>query len=177
MSKILWMLPICLIVSIILISTEGRAESIKYVNEELGFSFKYPAEYKAEPTQTPIEIARFANQNEFKIPVFTVSVRDRLDTKLIDLPERIIKSMKETIPNTSNYNILEKNILKLSDGSDAVIFQFEWVWIDGITMMETAMIGAYKKDKQITVTGTTIQGLGYPLEQISKYCRTLSLSL
>jgi hypothetical protein len=85
--------------------------------------------------------------------------------------------MEENFPNTSNYNIFEKNIVKLSDGSDAIIFKFTWVWIDGNTVMETAIIGAYKGDTLITISGTTIQGLDYPLEQISKYCMTLRLTL
>jgi hypothetical protein len=177
MKKILLFLMIFIIVSILLISCEGRAKSSKYVNEELGFSFEYPADYKEEPTQTPLEIARFAKQNEFKLPVFTASVKDRLDTKLTDLPERIVKSMEETIPNTSNYDIFKKNSVKLSDGSDAVIFKFKWTWIDGNTVLETVIIGAYKGDKQITISGTTIKGLDISLEQLSKYCMTLRLTL
>ena len=177
MRKIALFLMIFILVSIPLISVEGRTKSLKYVNEDLRFSFEYPADYKEEPTQTPLEIARFAKQNEFKLPVFTVSVRDRLDTKLIDLPERIIKSMEETIPNTSNYDIFKKKSVKLSDGSDAIIFRFTWVWVDGETVMETVIIGAYKGDKLITMSGTTIKGLDISLNQISKYCMTLRLTL
>ena len=178
MRKMLLFLVIFIIVSIFLISCEGRTKSLKYVHEDLGFSFEYPADYKEEPTLTPIEIARFANQNEFKVPVYTVSLRDRSkDEKLIDLPERTIKSMEETIPGTSNYNILEKNSVKLRDGSDAIIFKFKWLWLDGKTVMETVIIGAYKGDKLITISGTTIEGLDYSLEQISKYCMTLRLTL
>jgi len=177
MRKILLFIMIFTIVNISLISVEGRTKSLKYVNEDLGFSFEYPADYKEEPTLTPAEIARFAKQNEFKLPVFTVSVRDRSDTKLIDLPEKIIKSMEETIPNTSNYDIFEKKSVKLSDGSDAIIFQFTWVWVDGETVMETVMVSASKGDKLITISGTTIKGLDISLNQISKYCMTLRLTL
>ena len=177
MRKILLFLMIFSIVSIPLISVEGRTKSLKYVNEDLGISFEYPADYKEEPTQTPLEIARFAKQNEFKLPVFTVSLRDRSDTKLIDLPERIVKSMEATIPNTSNFDIFKKKSVKLSDGSDAITFNFTWVWGDGETVMETVIIGAYKGDKQITISGTTIKGLDISLKKISKYCMTLSLTL
>jgi hypothetical protein len=85
--------------------------------------------------------------------------------------------MEETIPNTSNYDIFKKNSVKLSDGSDAVIFKFKWTWIDGNTVLETVIIGAYKGDKQITISGTTIKGLDISLEQLSKYCMTLRLTL
>ena len=178
MRKILLFLMIIITVSIFFTLYEGRAESLKYINEDLGFSFEYPADYKAEPTQTPIEIARFAMQNDFKIPVLTASARDKSeDSKLVDLPERGVKFMEENIPNTTNYNIYEKNSVKLSDGSEAIIFKFTWVWIDGTTVMETVIIGAFKGDKVITVSGTTIIGLGFSLEQLSKYCMTLSLTL
>ena len=177
MRKILLFIMIFTIVNIPLISVEGRTKSLKYVNEDLEFTFEYPADYKEEPTQTPLEIARFTKQNEFKLPVFTVSLRDRSDTKLVNLPERIIKSMEETIPNTSNYDIFEKKSVTLSDGSDSIIFQFTWVWVDGETVMETVIIGAYKGDKLITISGTTIKGLDISLNQISKYCMTLRLTL
>ena len=168
---------ILIIVSIPLLSVQGEMKSATYAHKELGFSFEYPADYKEEPTQTPIEIARFAKQNDFKLPVFTVSVRNRLDTKLIDLPERIIKSMEETIPNTSNYDIKKTKGLKLNDGSDAILFSFSWVWADGETVMETVMISAYKGDMQITISGTTMKGLDISLKQISKYCMTFKFAL
>jgi hypothetical protein len=178
MKKSFLFLMIFITGNIFSISYEGRAESLKYVNEDLGFSFEYPADYKEEPTQTPIEIIRFANQNDFKVPVFTAGVRDRPeDMKLVDLPERGIRSMEENFPNTSNYNIFEKNSVKLSDGSDAIIFKFTWVWIDGATVMETIIVGAYKGNKLITVSGTTIQVLEYSLEKISEYCMTLRLTI
>jgi hypothetical protein len=160
------------------ISCEKRTKSLKYVNENLGFSFEYPADYKEEPTLFPDEITRLAKQNEFKVPVFTVTLIERSEgIKLIDIPERAIKSMEATITNTSNYDIFEKNSVNLRDGSDAIIFKFTWVWVDGTTVMETVIISAYKGDKQIAISGTTIQGLDYSLEQISKYCMTLRLSL
>jgi hypothetical protein len=175
MRKLLLLLIIISVVSIPLISVEGKTKSLKYVNEDLGFSFEYPADYKEEPTQTPLEIVRIAKQTEFKLPVFTATVRDSLGTKLTDLPERIIKSMEVTIPNTSNFDIFNKKSVKLSDGSDAIIFSFTWVWGDGETVMETVMLSAYKGDKQITISGTTIKGLDISIKKISKYCMTLML--
>ena len=177
MKYFILFLTIFCIVSTLTISAEGGSKSLKYVNEELGFSLEYPADYKQEATQTPLEIARFVKQNEFKLPVLTVNVRDNIDTKLVDLPEIIIKSMEETIPNSSNFNISKKKSVKLNDGSDAVIFFFTWIWADGETEMETVIIGAYKGDKLITMSGTTINGLDITLKQISKYCMTLSLTL
>ncbi|UCB44555.1 MAG: hypothetical protein JSV25_10060 [Spirochaetota bacterium] len=85
--------------------------------------------------------------------------------------------MEETIPNTSNFDIFNKKSVKLSDGSDAIIFSFTWVWGDGETVMETVMLSAYKGDKQITISGTTIEGLDISIKKISKYIMTLSLTL
>ena len=55
--------------------------------------------------------------------------------------------------------------------------QFEWVWMDGETVMETAVLAAYKDDNLITVSGTTIQGLEFSLDDIAEYCKTLKVSL
>ena len=177
MRKIFMLLTILIAAGILLISVDGKAESLKYINEDIGFSFEYPADYKEEPTFTGDEIARFANQNEFKIPVLTASIGSRREgTQLTDLPEIIIKILELSIPNTSDYNIIEKDSIKLSDGSDAIFFIFTWVWMDGTTVMETVDVSAYKGDKLITITGTTVQGLGFPLEQLSEYCRTLRLT-
>jgi hypothetical protein len=84
--------------------------------------------------------------------------------------------MEETIPGTSNFNIINEKSVKLSDGSEAILFSFSWVWVDGETVMETVMISAYKGNKQITISGTTIEGLDISLKKISKYCMTLSLT-
>ena len=80
---------IFILVCVPIISVEAKPKTLKYVNEDIGFSFEYPADYQEEPNQTPIEIARFAKPNDFKLPVFTATVRDSLGTKLTDLPERI----------------------------------------------------------------------------------------
>ena len=140
--------PVILIIaSLLIVSCERGTKTSKFVHEDPGFSFEYPADYKAEPPLTPIEVARFVKQNEFKVPVFTAVVRSRSEgTKLEDLPERIVKSMAETIPNSSQYDIFENKSVKLKDGSAAVLFKFRWLLPDGKTVMETAIIGAFKGD-------------------------------
>ena len=166
-----------LIISAQCIFASGNQEVQKYVNEELGFSIIIPADYKEEATMTPQEIKRFANQNEYKVPVFTINLRDRSEgTELADVPGRIIKSMEQTIPGTSGYKILESKGMELSDGSDAHMVKFEFLWVDGQTVMESVIIAAYKEDKLITVSGNTVRGLGFSLDELSKYCSTLELS-
>lgn len=178
MRKTLLLLLIFITVSLFVISCEGKSKSTKYVHEDLGFSFEYPADYTEEPTQTPIEVARFAAPNDFKIPVYTASLRDTSEgEKLTDLPERAVKSMQETIPGSSSFDVLEENIVKLRDGSEAVSFHFKWVLPDGQTVLETVIVGAYKGNKLITISGTTIEGLGYSPDQLSKTCLTLKLTL
>jgi len=173
----LMVLMIFMLTSMIFLSCERGSKALKYVHTEPGFSFEYPAGYKEEPTLTPVEIKRFAEQNEYKVPIFTATVREKSEgVTLMDLPDRIIKSMETTIPGSSGFSILKTENLKLSDGSGAVHFQFEWTWVDGTTVMESAFTGAFKGDKIIMISGTTIKGLGYSLEDISKYCKTLRLT-
>jgi hypothetical protein len=85
--------------------------------------------------------------------------------------------MEENIRGSSSYHIFKKKSVKLSDGSDAVIFKFTWVWVDGETVFENVMVSAFKGYKLITISGTTIEGLDISLKKISKYCMTLRLTL
>jgi hypothetical protein len=177
MKKTILVAIVFCVVSVLAVFGGGNSESAIYVNEEFGFSFEYPADYKVEPVLLPQEVTRIANQNEYKIPVLTASVRDRSeDVKLTDLPERVVKFMEAGIQGSSQFNMLEQKIVKLSDGSDAIIFQFTWVLSDGNTVMETVTIIAFKGNKQITITGNTINGLGYSLEDLSRYCMTMRLA-
>ena len=156
----------------------GKTESSEYVNEDLGFAFEYPSDYVEEPVLFPNEITRLAKPNEYKVPVLTASVSPRSgDAELADLPGIVMKFMEAGIQGSSNFNVLEEKSVKLSDGSAAVIVQFTWLLPDGNTIMETVSIFAFNGDSQFTVTGNTIQGLGYSLDELSEYCMTMRVSL
>jgi hypothetical protein len=156
----------------------GKEEYSKYVNEELGLSFEYPADFIETAPLYPGEITRFTKPNEYGVPVITVSVRDRSDdVQLIDLPGRVIKFMGVSIPGSSGFEILEEKSVELPDGADAVIVQFSWVLPDGSTVMETVSVFAFSGDRQFTVTANTIQGLGFSLDDLADSCLTLRVSL
>ena len=56
---------------------------------------------------------------------------------------------------------------------EAVHFLFEWVWVDGSTVMESVFTAAFKGEKLIMLSGTGIRGLDYSLDEISQFCKTL----
>ena len=175
MKQVSLLLILFVLVSLPFMYVEGATKSKTYIHEDIGFSFEYPFDYEEEATQTPQEVARFVKPNEYKLPVFTAKVRTGSDTDLTDLPDTVIATMKESIPNTDNYSVDKERSVKLGDGSEAIMFTFTWEMAGGDIVMETVIVGAYKGDNLITVSGTTIRGLDISLKQISKYCMTLKL--
>ena len=141
------------------------------------FSYEYPSGYKSEPLAGGAEVARFANQNQYKIPVYTASVADRVaGVNLSDIPEAVIATMEKDNAGSARYKILEKNLVKLSDGSDAVAWTLKWRWIDGVTYLQSGAVNAYQGDKLITIMGTTIFGGPTSLDTLLQQCMTLKLT-
>ena len=97
--------------------------------------------------------------------------------KVISIPGKIIESMQKNIPGVSDFNIVESKSLELSDGSAAHMFTFDFVWVDGKTVMDSVIIAAYKGDALITASGNTVRGLGYGVEELTEVCMTLKLSI
>lgn len=177
MRKSVILIALGLIISAQCIFAGGNQEVQMYVNEEVGFSIAVPADYTEEATISPQEIKRFVAPNDYKVPVFTVNLRERTaGSELADIPGKIVSSMEQTIPGTSQYKIHETSEVELNDGSDAHMVMFEFLWMDGETVMESVILAAFKEDRLITVSGTTVRGLGVPLNELSKICSTLKLS-
>jgi hypothetical protein len=157
---------------------EQETEVQKYVNEELGFSFTFPAECKEEPPQSQTELKRFSHQNEIKIPVYTATLREQMvGVQLKEIPNRVMDSMASSIPGTSGFSILKAETMKLGDGSEGIHFQFEWTWVDGETVMQSVFTGGFKGEKLIMISGTTIRDFEIPLEELARHCNSLKLSL
>ena len=150
--------------------------SPKYVHKDPVFSYEYPLGYKAEPLQGTSEVARFANQSQYKIPVYVATVADReKGVKLGDVPKSYVAAMKKDLQGSARYKILEQKVVKLSDGSDAVAWKLKWRWVDGISMLQSAAVNAYQGGKLITVMGTTAYGGDVSMDKLLEQCMTLQL--
>jgi len=149
----------------------------KYVHKDPVFSFEHPSGYKAEKLQGEGEVARIANQNQYKIPVYTASVSDKVaGVKLIDVPEGVVETMKLNTPKASRFKILEKKMVKLSDGTDAVAWKVKWRWVDRVTYLQSSGVNVYTGDKLITLMGTTLFGGDTSMDMMLDQCKTLKLS-
>lgn len=148
----------------------------KYVHQDPAFSYQYPSGYKADATRGKNEVSRFSNfDNQYKLPTYTAFVMDKPSgVKLEDLPEITINNMKKDYPQASRFRILEKEKVKLSDGSDAMAMKFKWKF-SAAAFLQTSTVMAIKGDKVITISGSTIFGYT-PLEEMMKHCMTLSLN-
>ncbi|MCJ7774369.1 MAG: hypothetical protein MUP22_14700 [Desulfobacterales bacterium] len=173
MKKALLFIMIGLVCGVFLTS----CGSPKYVHKDPVFSYEYPMGYKQEPLAGGAEVARFANQNQYKIPVYTASVVDKVaGVKLSDVTEGVIATMEKDNPGSSRYKVIAQNLVKLSDGSDALAWTLKWRWIDGVTYLQTALVCAYQGDKLITIAGTTMFGGDTPLDKLLEQCMTLTLT-
>lgn len=173
MKKVLMLIVVGLVCGAFLSSCGAP----KYVHKDPVFSYEYPGGYKAEPLAGGGEVARFANQNQYKIPVYTASVADRVKgVKLADVTDGVIATMEKDNPGSARYKVIEKNMVKLSDGSDALAWTLKWRWIDGVTYLQTALVNAYQEDKLITIAGTTVFGGDTPLDKLMEQCMTLKLT-
>jgi hypothetical protein len=150
----------------------------KFIYKDPAFSYEYPWGYKAEPLKGKNEVARYANQNQYKIPVYTAEVKNREKSiKLADVPEAYLTELKKTYPGASRFKIIEIKPVKLSDGSDAVAVKLKWRWTDRVTYLQSAGVMAYQGDKLIAILGTTLFGGSTTLNKLLEQCMTLRLTL
>jgi hypothetical protein len=155
----------------------GETEVSTYSNEEYGFSFDYPSDFKEVAVLFPQEIIRLAILNDFKVPVLTVSIKEKnADAELSKATQKVVDFMQMNMPDTSQYTIMNKDIIVLNDGTEAATIEFSWLLGDKATIMETVSIIVFKNEYQITITGNTIRGLGFPVSELAKICKTLQVS-
>jgi hypothetical protein len=149
----------------------------KFVHKNPAFSYEYPWGYKAEPLKGKYEVARYANQNQYKIPVYTAEVKNREEgIQLTDVPESYLNELKKTYPGASRFKIIEIKSVKLSDGSDAVAVKLKWRWTDRVTYLQSAGVMAYQGDKLIAILGTTLFGGPTTMDKLLEQCMTLKLT-
>jgi len=173
MKKALLVIMVSLVCGVFLASCGAP----KFVNKSPAFSFEYPSGYKAEPLQGKTEVARIANQNQYKIPVYTATVSDKAaGAKLEDMAQGWVDTVQQNTPKADRFKVLEQNLVKLSDGTDAVAFKIKWRWIDRVTYLQSSAVSAFQGDKVINITGTTVFGGDTSMDKMLEQCMTLKFS-
>jgi hypothetical protein len=153
----------------------GNQESTTYVNRDPVFSFEYPVNYEEGQLQYSTEVVRLVAVNQYKLPVIVANVHERAqDYSESDITPDFIARMQKKIPGSSGYSITGQKAVTLSDGTKAYLVTFQWTWLDGKTVMETASITVLQDDAMITMAVTGLSGL-HPLDKAIDICMTLKM--
>jgi len=144
-----------------------------YVNKDLGFSVKYPENWKPDKLQ-PGELLRVVNPTQYKLPVLTATVIDQVKgAKLEDSAKNWIASVKKANPKTKRFKALSKEMIKLEDGTPASAYVIKWTWADGVTKLQSAAVTAFKGKKAVTISATTVFGGQTTPAKLLAMCKTL----
>ena len=144
----------------------------KFENQSPAFTVDYPDKYKMGTPMTG-EVLRVHGPipGGSGNPTFTVSIGPlEKGAKLEDAAEEWVKSVQKTFPNTSRYKILSENIITLNDGTKASEYLISWRWEDGMTMLTTSAVTAFKGGKFINVSATCYRS---PVEELIKLTHSL----
>jgi len=155
-------------------ATLPNAKPGLYVNKDFHFSVTYPENWEGQKLLTPTEVLRVANPNEWKVPVLSVNVVDKLKgAELKDAAKGWIDGTKKGFPGSKRFKILSQEIITLEDGTKAAAFTIKYTWTDGVTKLQSGAVMAYKKDKVFTATVTTVLGGETTPDKLLEICRTL----
>jgi len=148
----------------------------KYLHKDPAFSFELVPGYTQEKPVGDKEVARFAAPNTYKIPVYAAAVLDKPGgLKLSESPEVIVPLLEKTNPGASRFQVISQKAVKLGDGSDAQVIHLKWKWVDTVTLLKSVFVVAFKENKLIYLSGTTIFAGGLSYEELEKVCMTLQL--
>ena len=176
LSKGLW-IPITVLLSIFMLwacATVPKASPGLYVNKDLRFFIKYPENWQPQKLQTKDEVLRVANPNMYKIPVLNVNIADKTKgAQLKDAAKGWIDSAKKNFPKAKRFKVFSQEMIKLEDGTPAAAFTLKWTWIDGQTKLQSASVMAYKKNKVVSATATTVLGGQTTPDKLLAICKTL----
>ena len=95
------------------------------------------------------------------------------DAKLEDAAKGWIEAVKRDIPGTKRFKIFSETMVTLEDGTQAAAYTLKWNWTDGVTKLQTAAVTAYKGEKSVTVTATTVLGGETTPDKLLEMCKTL----
>jgi hypothetical protein len=148
-----------------------------YSNTAYGFSFQYPESWKADDLQGPNEVARFYEDNQFRLPVIVATVKDRAAYgSMEDVADRFLDNLKYGIPGTSGFEITEQRPVTLKDGTEAYSFTLHWIWTDGSTAMDSTAVVAFSGDNAIIISATVLSDMNVSRE-MKELCMTLDTTL
>jgi len=156
--------------------TEGTYAQGKYVNKSPAFSVQFPADWEPQKLQST-EIFRVANPNQWKIPVATITV-DKKEKNAAALKDEAtaqgyLKGLKETNPGSSRHRILSREVVTLSDGTPALTMIIKWKY-DQTTVLVTAALMAYKGDKVVSLSNSTVAGGATTPDKLLAMLKTLT---
>jgi hypothetical protein len=151
----------------------------KYTNKAPAFSVQLPKTWVAQKV-LPGETYRIANPNEWLIPVSTLIITDNAK----DAPalgsdaagEAYLKLLRDREQGSSRHRIETKEMVTLSDGTPAMALIVKWRFKDGQTNLVTAVLVAYKDDKIINLSNTTVAGGAPPPEILLSIIKTLTFN-
>jgi len=155
-------------------ATLPQAKPGLYVNKDLRFSINYPDNWQLQKLMTKDEVLRVANPNQWKIPVLNVNITDKTKgAQLKNAAKGWIESTKKNFPKSKRFKVFSQEMIKLEDGTSAAAFTLKWTWIDGQTKLQSASVMAYKKNKVVTATSTTVLGGPTTPDKLLAICKTL----
>jgi len=176
LSRGLWITAVVLL-SIFMLwacATVPKTTPGLYVNKDLGFSINYPKNWQPQKFMAKDEVLRVANPNEWKIPNLNVSITDKSKgAQLKDAAKGWIEGAKKNFPKSKRFKVFSQEMIKLENGTPAAAFTLKWTWIDGQTKLQSASVVAYKKDKVVTASATTILGGDTTPDKLLAMCKAL----
>jgi hypothetical protein len=166
-SRVLVVIVFAMVSSVLFI---GCKTAPKFEYQSPAFTIDYPDNYTmGKPMEG--EVLRVHGPVQGGNPTLTVSIAalDK-DAKLDDAAEGWMASVQKTFPAATRFKILSENIITLNDGTKASEYLISWRWVDGMTMLTSSAVTAYKGGKSITISATCWQS---PVEDLIKLTHSL----
>jgi hypothetical protein len=153
----------------------GTYDKGVYTNNAPAFTVQFPSDWFTAPTEGS-ELFHILSPHPWKVPVATLSILDRPE----DAPElgtdaaaeAYLAGLKEAQPGSSRHKILKKEMVTLKDGTKAMTMVITWRLAE-TTLLVSAVITAYKGDKVVSITNTTVPAEGTSSDDLIKMLLTL----
>lgn len=150
--------------------------SVRYTHNNPSFSFEIVPGYLKDKPAHSAEVARYAAQTPYKIPVYAAAVMDRpAGAGLPGTAQIIIDLLERVFPGSSRFQVISEKIVTLSDGSLAQSIRLKWKWTDRVNTLKSVFVIAFKDDKLIYLGGTDLYASKTSYDELEKNCMTLQL--
>ena len=146
-----------------------------YRNYSPDFTLSYPSmmEIKNPNFSTPTRVLWVSGPSGN--PSLGVHVDERLNAiPLEDAGTRIIRTLKEVYPLSSEHTIRSSKKIKLEDGNEYVDAVVDWRWEDGVPLV-TSIFGGYAGDKYVSAITTSGDPTSFPLSYIQRITHSLRI--